>query len=165
MNETMRLLRRRRSVRSFANRPVSRDSLEQLLEAARWAPSGRNTQPWRFVVVESAKTLKDLAELAPQRGIVASAPVSIVVLRDLDAGYDELKDAQGIGAAIQNILLAAESIGLSACWTGRTRDAAIEQLVGATQNQELMAIIAVGYSDEDPQLPERLSLEEIVRFC
>ena len=165
MNETLSLMQARRSIRKFAARPVDRDSLTALLEAARWAPSGRNTQPWRFVVVMSEEKRRRLAELAPQRGIVASAPASIVVLRDLDAGYDELKDAQGIGAAIQNILLAAESTGLSACWTGRTRDAAIEQLVGAAPNQELMAIIAIGYSDEKPQLAERLPLEQIARFC
>jgi len=165
MSDVLDLIRSRRSIRNFTAKSVDRRLIEVLIEAARWAPSGRNSQPWRFVVVESARMLKDLAVLAPQRGIVASAPVSIVVLRDLDAGYDELKDAQGIGAAIQNILLAAESIGLSACWTGRTRDPAIEQLVGANENQELMAIIAVGYSDEDPQLPDRLPLGNIVRFC
>ena len=164
MNQILQAIRERRSIRRFTKKPVSREQLKILLEAARWAPSGRNTQPWRFVMVESEEKHGKLAELAPQRGIVASAPVSIVVLLHRDAGYDNLKDAQGIGAAIQNILLAAEAIGLGACWTGRTQDATIESLVCADQQEELMAVIAVGYSAETPTRPSRLPLEKIIRF-
>ena len=70
------------------------------------------------------------------------------MLRDLDAGYDELKDAQGIGAAIENILLATHAIGLGACWIGKAPNAKIERIVGAKEHEEVMALIPIAHPAE-----------------
>lgn len=164
MNEVLKAIRERRSVRRFTNEPLTREEIKAILEAGRWAPSGKNTQPWRFVVVESPKKREELARLAPQQGMVAKAPVTLAVLLDRNAGYDELKDVQGIGAAIENILLAVHSFDLGACWMGKTRDAAIEALVEAKENEELMAIIPIGHPAKHPTESTRRPRDEIVRF-
>lgn len=164
MNEVLQAILARRSIRAFAGRPVARDAIDAILEAGRFAPSGKNTQPWRFVAVQSKERRAALARLAPQADMIATAPVTLAVLRDRNAGYDELKDAQGIGAAIENILLAAHSLGLGACWMGKARDAAIERELGVREGEELMALIPLGYPAEVPPPTPRHSLEELVRY-
>ena len=164
MGDLLRLIQTRRSVRAFTDAPVTRAQIEKILNAGRWAPSGKNTQPWRFVVVESVGKREALAKLAPQAGMIATAPVTLAVLFDRDAGYDELKDAQGIGAAIENILLAAHSLGLGACWMGKTQNPEIERVVEAKEHEELMALIPIGHPAESSNDASRLPLETITRF-
>ncbi len=164
MADLLQLIQTRRSVRTFTTKPVTREQIEKIFDAARFAPSGKNTQPWRFVVVESASKRQALAKLAPQDEMIATAPVTLAVLRDRDAGYDDLKDAQGIGAAIENILLAAHALGLGACWIGKTRNAAIEHVVGAKEHEELMALIPIGHPAGRSNDSSRLPLETIARF-
>lgn len=163
MNEVLRAIRERRSIRVFRPDPIEPEKLEAILEAARWAPSGRNTQPWRFVVVESKEKREELGRVVTQMDMVRTAPITIAVLRDKDAGYDEVKDIQAIGACAQNILLAAHSLGLGACWLGRVRDPQIEKIIGAKENEELMMLIVIGYPRERPPARERKPLEELVR--
>jgi len=164
MNDVLKAIRTRRSVRHYTDAPVSREQIETILEAGRFAPSGKNTQPWRFVVVESETKRSELAALFPRQGLVAATPVTLAVILDRDAGYDELKDVQGIGAAIENILLAVHSLGLGACWMGKARDEEIERFLGAREGEELMAIIPIGHPAEAPTPASRLSLQDLARF-
>lgn len=137
--------------------------MEAILEASRWAPSGRNTQPWRFVVVESKEKREELGRVVTQMDMVRTAPVTIAILRDKNAGYDDTKDIQAIGACAQNILLAAHALGLGACWIGRVRDPQVENIIGAKGNEELMMLITVGYPAEQPPARDRKPLAELVR--
>ncbi len=164
MNDVLKAIQMRRSVRCYTDAPVSREQIETILEAGRFAPSGKNTQPWRFVVVEGEAKRSELAMLFPQQGLVAAAPVTLAVLLDREAGYDELKDVQGIGAAIENILLAVHSLGLGACWMGKACDKEIERFLGAREGEELMAIIPIGHPAEEPTPAARLSLSDLARF-
>jgi nitroreductase len=164
MNEVLKAIRERRSVRQFTTEPVPRAQIELILDAGRWAPSGKNTQPWRFLVVQNEQKRKALAEFAPQRKMIATAPLTLAVLLDKQAGYDELKDAQGIGACIQNILLAVHSLGLGACWMGKTHDPDIEGLLGVEESEELMALIPIGHPAEAPAPTSRQPLLKILRF-
>jgi nitroreductase len=164
MNDVLEAIAARRSIRKLTSDPVPRSEVEAILEAGRFAPSGKNTQPWRFVVVQSTERREALSKLAPQADMIATAPVTIAVLRDRRAGYDELKDTQGIGAAIQNMLLAAHALGLGACWMGKTREPAIETVIAARDSEELMALIPIGHPVDIPEPPSRHSLKELVRF-
>ncbi len=164
MNNVLQAIRARRSVRRFVSEPITREQVEAILEAGRWAPSGKNTQPWRFIVVQSPDKRGELAALVPQAGMVAAAPVTLAVFLDRSAGYDTLKDAQGIGAAIENILLAVHALGLGACWMGRTRDAAVEVALDAKEDEELMALIPIGHPAQQPGRSSRHPLQRIARF-
>lgn len=156
-------IKSRRSVREFRDREVSQETVEEVLEAGRWAPSGRNTEPWRFVVSKAQETRSELAA-ATSRKQIREAPVTIAILRDLQAGYDQLKDLQAIGACVQNILLAAHGLGLGACWLGVTKDAKAERILGVTEGQELMAIVALGHPVEKERDASRLPLECLVNY-
>lgn len=145
--DTFEAITSRRSVREFTDEPVSEDELDRLLEAARWAPSGLNNQPWRFMKVTDRGLMIGLSELTRYRGLVAGAQALIAVFLDNEEVYDRVKDLQSTGAAIQNILLASRELGLGACWTGeilnRRQDA--EGLLEVPEHLELMALIAVGH--------------------
>jgi len=163
MSEVLTAIRERRSVRAFRSEAIERAKLDAILDAARWAPSGKNTQPWRFVVVESAAKRAELAKLVTQRDMVRTAPVTVAILLDRRAGYDELKDAQGIGACAQTLLLAVHALGLGACWIGRARDREVEAILGAREGEELMMLIPIGYPAETPPARERRPLSDLVR--
>ncbi len=162
-NPLLEAIRTRRTVRAFRPDAIAPDVLEEVLDAGRWAPSGKNTQPWRFVVVTSPEAREELGRLVTQGNMVRSAPVTIAVLLDKNAGYDATKDAQGIGACAQNMLLAAHALGLGACWIGRTRDPEVERLIGASESEELMLLLPIGYPSETPKAGQRRPLEEMVR--
>ncbi|NPA25483.1 MAG: nitroreductase family protein [Deltaproteobacteria bacterium] len=161
-----RLIRSRRSVRRFAGRPVSDREIETLLEAARWAPSGLNNQPWRFVIIRDGKLRQEIATLTKYGKIIENAPVSIAVFLDNQSLYHREKDIQGIGAALQNILLMAHGLGLGAVWLGEILKNAkrVGELLELPTRYELMAVVAVGHPDPDhkPPVKERRPLAELV---
>ncbi len=163
MNEVLRAIKERRSIRVFKPDPVEPEKVEAILEAGRWAPSGRNSQPWRFVVVQTKEKREELAKLVPQGDMVRTAPITLAILCDRQAGYDPIKDAQAIGACAQNILLAAHALGLGACWIGRVKDREVESFLGAKEHEELMMLIPLGYPAEKPAPRERKPLAELVR--
>ena len=163
MNEVLRAIKERRSIRSFKTDPVEPEKIEAILEAARWAPSGKNTQPWRLVVVQSQEKREQLGRLVTQMDMIRTAPVTIAVLLDTEAGYDRTKDVQAIGACAQNILLAAHSLGLGACWIARVRDEQVERVLGAKEHEELMMLIPIGYPAMVPPPKERKPLADLVR--
>ncbi len=164
MDAMLKQIRQRRTVRAFRSDPVEEEKIEAILEAGRWAPSGKNTQPWRFVVVRSEEKRKALGRMVPQRDMISTAPVTIAVLKHVPSGYDELKDAQGIGSCAQNLLLAVHALGLGACWIGRARDPEVEALLEAHEDEELMLLLPVGYPAEQPGEGKRNSLEELARY-
>ncbi len=163
MNEVLKAIAERRSIRSFKTDPVEREKIDAILEAGRWAPSGENTQPWRFVVVSSQEKREQLGRIVTQMDMIRTAPVTIAVLLDTSIDYDRTKSVQAIGACAQNMLLAAHSLGLGACWIGRVRDEQLERIIGAREGEELMLLMPVGYPAETPPPKERKPLSELVR--
>ena len=116
--EILDIILTRRSIREFESGPISEESLASILEAGRWAPSGLNNQPWRFVIIEDEQILYKLAYLTKYSSILLLAPLAIAVFLDKEASYSRDKDIMAIGACIQNMLLQVESLSLGACWMG-----------------------------------------------
>ncbi len=164
MNEILQAIRKRRSVRKFTGEPVPESSLRAILEAGRWAPSGLNNQPWKFVVITDATTRAAVAEKTKYRKVLARAPLQIVVFLDQILSYDRTKDIQGIGACMENMLLAAHSLGLGTVWMGEilNRREEVEGLLAVPESFELMGVIAVGHPDRKPADSERRALEELI---
>ncbi len=144
--ETMEAIRTRRSVREYTGEAVSEEELDRLIGAARWAPSGLNNQPWRFMKVTNRDLIDGLSELTKYRGVVSGAEALIAVFLDGREIYDRTKDLQSSGAAIQNILLAAHDMGLGACWLGEilNRREEAEELLKVSGDLEMVALVALG---------------------
>lgn len=147
MEEILKHIKSRRSIREFLADTVEDSIIEDILEAGRWAPSGLNNQPWRFVVVRDKKISGSLAGCTRYSSIVYSAPLLIAVFLDRDVMYDHIKDIQACGAAIQNMLLAAHGMGLGAVWLGEilNRKDEVREILNAPGSLELMAVVAIGY--------------------
>lgn len=141
------IIRSRRSVREFQDRPIEDDLIENILDAGRWAPSGLNNQPWHFVVVRDREIAGTLAGCTRYSSIVHSAPLLIAVFLDMDVMYDHTKDVQACGAAIQDMLLTAHGMGLGAVWLGEilNQKDEVRDILDAPGSLELMAVVAIGY--------------------
>jgi nitroreductase len=154
----------RRSVRQFADELVEREHLMEIINAGTWAPSGLNNQPWRFAVISDRGLLAKVARLTKYSKVVEGAPVSIAVFVDREAMYHEVKDHQAMGACIQNMLLAAHSLGLGAVWLGEILKNAdkVRSLLGIPEELELMAIVALGHPAQRNQTSDRKDISEVL---
>jgi len=156
----LKTIKSRRSIREFKDKPVEQSKIIKILEAGRWAPSGLNNQPWKFVVVRDKEVRSKLAECTESDDVVLGAPVNIAVFLDKGREYNRIKDIQAIGACIQNMLLEVHDLKLGACWLGEilNQRTKVEKLLGVSKKLELMAVIAVGYPKAKKRRGSRRSL-------
>ena len=150
MSTIIDTIKSRRSVRDFTDKPVSKDKINTILNAGRWAPSGLNNQPWRYIVVQERGTIEEIATCTHYSNVVQGAPLLIAVFLDHDAEYNYVKDAQAIGASIQNMLLSCCDLELGAVWLGEilNQKEKVNSILDAPDSLELMAVLAIGYPVE-----------------
>ncbi|MCQ1535174.1 nitroreductase family protein [Methanosarcina sp. KYL-1] len=155
---------KRRSVREFTDSPVSEENVNKILNAGRWAPSGLNNQPWRFIVVRDPETIRKLSECTHYSNIVAGAPLLISVFLDTEHSYSRTKDVQAIGASIQNMLLACCELDLGAVWLGEilNQNEKVNSILKCPLKMELMAVLAIGTPVPRERTSTRKALSELV---
>ena len=167
--ELFEAITNRRSIRAFQEKEVTEEHVERLIDAARHAPSAGNIQPWEFVVVRDSSIKRQLATAALNQAFIEKAPVVIVVCANesrSEQGYGSrgvnLYCIQDTAAAIQNLLLAAYSIGLGTCWIGAFREEMVRKALNTPSHVRPVAIVPVGYSSEKPTPRLRRPIKEIV---
>jgi nitroreductase len=182
----LQLIKARRTIRKYKPIPLPDDYVEKIIEAARWAPSGANAQPWEFVVVKSEETREEIVRIlqetsesvrgegirVPRQSFLLQAPVVIVV-----CGDPRLKEAYPLGevreeiftsslaAAIQNMHLAATALGLGGSAWGTVPPLAevrLRDLLGIPHVLRVRAYLPLGYPDHDPPCPFRREVDEIL---
>lgn len=170
MTDILDTIKKRRSIRRFRPDPVPAEVLRQLVEAACWAPSAGNLQPWRFYVVTDPAAKQALAAAAAQE-FVAMAPAVIVVCAVPERSASRYRDRgrllyclQDTAAAAQNLLLAATAMDLGACWVGAFREDEVARGLGLPPGERPVVLVPVGYPAASPQPPRRRSLEEVVSW-
>lgn len=162
------LIRKRRSIRSFLDKPIESPKLRKILEAGRWAPSGLNNQPWRFVVIKDKSVKDSISRFTEYSYIIKRASCLILVFLDKDNSYSLVKDAQAVGACIENMLLCALESGVHSCWMGEilNQKKKVNRSLKIKPQYDLMAAIALGYSKKRSRSRrialDRLILKEIV---
>lgn len=163
MMELNEKIRERISVRKFKSTDIPDELAQDILETARWAPSGLNNQPWKFIIIKDPDIKELIAQQTHYSKIIRSAPRCIAVFYDKEVGYNYVKDVQACGAAIQNILLAIHNIGLGGVWLGEilNKKSNVERILEVPESFELMAVVALGYPDEPPKTRSRKPLSEI----
>ena len=148
-NPVLEAIHERRSIRKYTDEPVSREDLTAILEAGRWAPTGLNNQPCRFAVALAGSELQEgLAGQTKYGHVVRGAGALIALLLDKTAVYNEMKDHQAAGATMQNMMLAAHSLGLGSVWLGEivNQSAGVLGVLGLDpEKYELQAVLAVGH--------------------
>jgi nitroreductase len=197
MNETLRTIHQRHSVRRFTDQPVSDENVTALLAAANQAPSAHNQQSWRFYVLRQSQKKAALAELITTRAAdfprpsstllrmaaqsisSASAVIAVANTGVLMQRADELyqsdrqvardffrtMEIQSSAAAVENLLLAATSLGISSVWLGiliLVKQEVLEFL--GEPDGEFMAVVALGYPARPTSGPRKRALEDVVRY-
>ena len=169
----------RQSIRKYLNRPVDDSIVLSLLESARFAPSGSNTQPWHFIIIRDESVKHELAKASHNQQWMMSAPVFIACVADIRSrivpGVDveldenspqsELKQIiRDTSIAIEHIVLEATDIGLGTCWVAWFVQNEIRPILGLLKDKYLVSILTVGYPAEKPQPRKRKALAEIVHY-
>jgi nitroreductase len=181
--EVLEAIKTRRSVRRYKTTPIDDKTIELVLEAARWAPSWANTQCWRFVVVRDGKIKNKLAAtliaISPDRPnrateAMKNAPVVIVACAELGkSGYSRGEPKEpvtdkgdwfmfDVALAMQNLVLAAHSLGLGTVYIGAFDAKKIATILGVPEGFCVVAMTPLGYPDEEPPARPRKELSEIV---
>jgi len=144
----MNAIFQRRSVRTYQEKPVEPEKIETLLRAAMQAPSAGNQQASEFLVVQKADALRQLSRMSPYAGLLAKAPLAIVLLGNTERMKFPENWEQDLGAAAENLLLEAAELGLGAVWLGvhplQERIDAVRAQFSLPANLRPFAVIAVG---------------------
>jgi len=188
---TLEAIRARRSIRRFKTDAVARASVEKILEAAVMAPSAKNSQTWRFTVVseekrdEMVRILRDTITQREANGedtgsskwsieVMAQAPVTVFVhntagihpwkARKEHESWWDLATVQSVGAAIENMLLAATELGVGSLWIADVWEAyqAINGWLGI--DDQLVSAVCFGIADVSPAAPPRKPMDSVVRW-
>jgi len=163
------VMKKRRSTRKYKKENVSKDLLLQLIEAAIWAPSGSNVQPWYFIIVDDANIIEQVNAFSP--GLLGDPPSIILICSDRKKAFEKASTlgrdelcVMDISMASQNIMLLAEEIGLSTCPVKSFNKRAISKILNLPDYVSADLVISVGYSDEITSAPERRSVKEVTFF-
>jgi len=173
-------IRTRKSTRKYKDTPVDDSKIMQLIESARLAPSGHNTQPWNFIIVKSEETKEQLAKINNNQTWTKAAPVFLICVADIrsrikdedielslheESDLPELKQViRDTAIAIEHILLEAESLGLSTCWTAWFKQNDIRPILGIPNDQYVVGLITIGYAEGEGKTPPRRPLESMIRY-
>jgi nitroreductase len=153
-NPTLQSIRERRSVRNFTAAPVTDQQLEAILEAGRWAPSARNSQPWDFVVVRDPQVRSAVGDILRQTTFAwkGFATASVMIVVSVDETRDPEHFVEDGAVAAQNLCLAAQSLGLASSWAGvyaghvrkGNVENALKALLALPRTHRIIAVIPIG---------------------
>jgi nitroreductase len=164
----MTLFKERRSIRRYRPDPVPREVIQQLLEAARWAPSASNRQPWTFIAVQDPATIQEVAKHAAYAMVrwahVAEAPLLIVLCGDCSSRVYRQFLHEDIGLAGAQMMLQAKALGLGTCWVGGLDREALSAVLRIPDHMELVGLLTVGYPAEEPRPRPRMPLTDLVHY-
>ncbi len=168
--EFLEVLETRRSIRAFAEEPITEEQLQLCLRAAIAAPSAGNAQPWQFLVIRDREVKQALARAALGQTFLVQAPVVIAVCADLEraaAAYGlrgrELYCLQDTAAATQNLLLMAHALGLGTCWVGAFDEQAVARVLELPGHLRPVVLIPLGRPAQKPASRGRRPLSEVAR--
>lgn len=163
--ETIENIIQRRSIRKYINKNISDEDLNTILKAGMYAPSGGNAQPWDFVIIRDKKTLSDITQVHPYAHSLNQANCAVIVCANLNKQIFKDLWIQDCSAATQNILLAANDLGIGSVWLGvypdEIRVSELRKLINAPKNIIPFSIVSLGYPDEEKDAPDRFDTANI----
>ena len=155
----------RRSVRAYKAVEVEEEKLKKILEAARLSPSASNQQSWKFIVVRNRETKKKLARAAFGQSFIGEAPVVMVACGTESKAVmacGQPTHSVDVSIACAFMILQAYELGLGTCWIGAFEEGEVKKILEIPKSVRVVAMIPLGYPDEDPSPRSRKGLEQIV---
>jgi nitroreductase len=162
--EVIDAIKKRRSIRKYKRTPIVKETLIRMLEAARWAPSGGNRQPWEFIVVKNPNVRRNVADLTPGGKFLTDAQVMIVVV--IDPKKDPRHYIEDGAIVTTHILLAAHALGVGSCWVGAfdsEYEANVKDILHVPSDFRIASLISLGYPAEE-RTKERKILKDLVHY-
>ena len=165
----MDVIESRKSIRSYKPQNIEEEKLEYILQAFRKAPSAKNIQPWKLVIVKDRKRKNDLAIACNNQTFIAEAPIIVVACAKEDEAYGTMGGYMNsypvdLALALEHLILAAAEQGLGTCWIGSFKEKLVKDLLGIPKNVRVVALTPVGYPAEDGRNRGRKPLSEIVCY-
>ncbi|MDD3776396.1 MAG: nitroreductase family protein [Actinomycetota bacterium] len=165
----MDIIEARKSIRNYKPQPVEEEKLQYVLQAFRKAPSAKNIQPWKLIVVRDLKKKNDLAIACNNQTFIADAPIIIVACANEKEAYGVMGGYMSsfsidVAIALEHLMLAAAEIGLGTCWIGSFKEKLVKDLMGIPDNIRVVALTPLGYPSREPGERGRKPLSEIVCF-
>ncbi|MBN1933423.1 MAG: nitroreductase family protein [Anaerolineae bacterium] len=160
-----KLVQERYSVRGYKSDPVADDKIQQVLEAARWAPTAANRQRFQLIVIHTKGREEELRRIYDKDWFV-QPPIVICACRyPMDAAHKR-KDYTDVdmGIVIDHLILAAAELGLGTCWIGAFDPVAAHEILGLPDEVEPVVFTPLGYPDAPPRPKQRKPLSELVRY-
>jgi nitroreductase len=165
--EIVEAIRSRRSIRNYQDRTVEQEKLIRVLEAGRRAPSARNLQDWKFIVVKDKEKRQKLSEAAKGQAFVAQAPVVIAACgtqTEYIMTCGQYCYPIDVAIAIDHMSLMATAEGLGTCWIGAFYEDKVKDILGIPEKIRVAVMLTLGYPAESPVARPRKKLEEIVAY-
>ena len=169
----------RRSIRKYIDKQVENEKVTELLESARLAPSGNNTQPWHYIVVKSEEMRRKVMEASHNQKWMLEAPTFIVcvadvrcrIKEDIDVYLDDNSPQDEVKRIIRDtsisagyMLLQATNLGLGVCWVAEFTQEEIRPVLNIPHDKYVVGVITVGYPNETPKARPRKKIEDIVHY-
>ena len=162
--DTIEAIKTRRSIRKYTDKPVADEDISKILDCGFCAPNAHNLKPWDFIVVKEREKLNSFADYGTYQKMLYKTQVAIIVCGDSEKQTNHDLLVNDCSAATENILLAAHSLGLGAVWCGIVQDSMIKfftESLNLPKNVVPMALISIGYPDEERHAPERYNKERV----
>ncbi len=165
--ELKEAIRRRQSIRDYEDKPVPEEKLMNVLEAGRLAPSGNNSQSWKFIVVKEPKRRQELAQAANWQTFIGEAPVIIVAVatnaeRVMTCGVPAYP--VDLAIAVDHMTLAAVDEGLGTCWIGAFSQEKVKEILKIPERYKVVTLFPLGFPKRERATKARKSLEQIVCY-
>jgi len=164
-------IKERRSVRKYKSTPVESEKLQQIGEAFRLAPSARNMQDWKLIIVTDPNKKEQIArQAAPDGGdptpFILEAPVLLIGTCDNKRvmANDHRVDTTDVSIAMSLVMLTAQELGLGTCWMGYYTESGVRAALGIPEDVSIVAIMPLGYADESPEARPRKHMKDVVEF-
>lgn len=165
----LKIIQKRRSIRRYKKEPISEEVLQRVLEAARLAPSGKNFQPWKFIIVQDEELKKKLAVASAEQHFMAEAPVIIVACGFPEDSYSRLGRYMkswpvDVTIALEHLILQATEEGLGTCWIGSFEEEEVKSILNVPEEVRVLALTPLGFPNEEPPYRGRKRLDEIISY-
>lgn len=160
-------IRSRRSIRSFKDKPIEEEKLLRILEAGRLAPSAKNMQEWRYILVKDKELRRKVAVACNNQYFIAEAPVVIVgcaTMADYVLTCGQSAYTIDVSISMDHMSLQAVEEGLGTCWIGAFREDEVKRILNVPTEMRVVEVMPLGYPKFQPEAKPRMKLEEIVFY-
>ncbi len=163
------IIKKRKSIRSYKSDDIEEEKLKYILNAFRRAPSAKNIQPWRIIIVKDEKKKIDLSIACNNQTFISEAPIIIVACAKEEEAYGVMGGYMNsypidIAIALEHLILAAAEQGLGTCWIGAFKEKLVKDILKVPKDIRVVALTPVGYPNEEGSDRSRKEIDEITCY-